>query len=80
MLQRKTGQVIHIGDDVEVVVLSVSGDQVRLGIEAPRAVRVLRGELLGAIEEENRLAASPPSVEGVGAALGALSLRSGAEL
>jgi carbon storage regulator len=75
VLQRKAGQVIRIGDDVEVVVLSVSGDQVRLGIEAPREVRVLRAELLGAIEEENRRAAQPASAADVGAALGALVLR-----
>ena len=72
VLQRKQGQVIHIGGDVQVVVLSVHGDQVRLGIEAPREIRVLRGELIDALQDENRRAALPATVEGVGALLGAL--------
>lgn len=75
VLQRRQGQAIHIGGDVQVVVLSVSGDQVRLGIEAPREIRVLRAELVGELRDENRRAAEPASVEGVGALLGALAAR-----
>lgn len=76
VLQRRAGQVIHIGADVEVVILEVSGDHVRLGIEAPRDVRVLRGELVGALQEENRRAALSATAEGVGAAIGALRAES----
>jgi carbon storage regulator len=57
VLTRRAGQVVKIGDDIEVVVVSVRGDQVRLGICAPREVSVVRGELLKQVSEENRAAA-----------------------
>jgi carbon storage regulator len=46
ILRRKVGERIHIGDDVYVVVLRVEGNRVRLGIEAPKELRVCRQELL----------------------------------
>ena len=70
VLQRKTGQSIRIGEDIEVVVLEVSGDHVRLGIAAPREIRVLRQELLTEIREENRRAAA--SQDGLDAVVGVL--------
>jgi len=45
VLTRKLQEKIHIGDDVTVTILKVKGRTVRLGIEAPRQVRVVRGEL-----------------------------------
>ena len=45
VLSRKLNQEIIIGDNVKVTVLKVKGNTVRLGIEAPRSVRVVRGEL-----------------------------------
>ena len=45
VLSRKLNQEIIIGDNVKVTVLKVKGNTVRLGIEAPREVRVVRGEL-----------------------------------
>ncbi len=45
VLTRKTKQSIMIGDDIEITVLSVSGDKVRIGIEAPRSVPVFRTEV-----------------------------------
>ncbi len=45
VLTRKTRQSIMIGDDIEISVLSVSGDKVRIGIEAPRSVPVFRTEV-----------------------------------
>ncbi len=57
VLQRKAGQGIAIGENVRVVVLSVSGDHVRLGIEAPRDIRVLRLELVEDVQAENARAA-----------------------
>ncbi len=74
VLQRRTGQSIRIGEEIEVVVLEVSGDHVRLGIAAPREIRVLRQELLTEIRDENRRAAA--SQDGLGAVVDALS-RSG---
>ncbi len=46
VLSRKIGEVIHIGEDIIVTVVSVDGNKVRLGIQAPRTTAVLRGELL----------------------------------
>jgi carbon storage regulator len=46
VLQRKPGQVITIGDNIRVTVIRVSGDRVRIGIEAPGEVVVLREELV----------------------------------
>ncbi len=56
VLTRKINQSIVIGDDVEVVVLEVRGEQVRLGIKAPRSVVVHRKEIYEQIQEENRAA------------------------
>lgn len=57
VLTRKVNQSIIIGDDVEVVVLEVRGEQVRLGIRAPKDVTVHRKEIYEQIQEENRQAA-----------------------
>ena len=56
-LTRKKGESIIIGDNIEVVILSVSGDQVRLGIHAPKNVSVHRLEIYEQIQKENRAAA-----------------------
>ncbi len=45
VLTRKTNQTIIIGDEIEISILSVSGDKVRVGIEAPRSVGVFRKEV-----------------------------------
>ena len=52
VLTRKTNQSIMIGDDVEVTVLAVSRDKIRLGITAPREVPVFRKEVYLAIQGE----------------------------
>ena len=54
VLTRKTGESIMIGDDIELKIISVEGDQVKLGIAAPRSVKVYRSEIYKAIQEENR--------------------------
>ena len=53
-LTRKKGESIMIGSDTEIVVLSVSGEQVRLGIRAPKSVSIHRKEIFEQIREENR--------------------------
>ena len=53
VLTRKVQQSIVIGDDIEVVVLEVRGEQVRLGIRAPKDVSVHRKEIYSQIHEEN---------------------------
>jgi carbon storage regulator len=52
VLTRKSNQSIMIGDDVEVTVLSVMGEKVRLGIQAPRDIPVFRTEVYLEIQEE----------------------------
>ncbi|WP_018921999.1 carbon storage regulator CsrA [Salsuginibacillus kocurii] len=58
VLTRKTNEAIRIGDDIEIKVVSVEGDQVKLGIEAPRHVDIHRQEVYLSIQEENSAAAS----------------------
>ena len=45
VLTRRIGEVLRIGEDVKIKVLGVAGNQVRLGIEAPREVRIDREEI-----------------------------------
>ena len=45
-----------IGDDIEIKILSVEGDQIKIGIVAPKAVKVHRAEIFEAIQEQNRAA------------------------
>ena len=52
VLTRKTNQSIMIGDDVEISVLAVAGDKVRIGITAPRDVPVFRKEVYLSIQAE----------------------------
>jgi carbon storage regulator len=52
VLTRKSNQSIMIGDDIEVSVLSVVGEKVRIGIQAPRAVPVYRREVYVEIQRE----------------------------
>ncbi|MCG7313492.1 carbon storage regulator CsrA [Priestia flexa] len=56
VLTRKTNETIKIGEDIEVTVLSISGDQVKLGIKAPRDVEVHRQEIYEEIQLENHQA------------------------
>ena len=58
ILSRRAGESLTIGDEITITVVGVSGNQIRLGINAPRAVRVLREEIYKAMHEENRAAAS----------------------
>ncbi len=56
VLSRKRGDVIKIGDDIEVVIVDIRGDKVRFGITAPKAVLVHRGEVYADIRRENAAA------------------------
>ena len=58
VLTRKLHQSIVIGDQIEVVVLEVRGEQVRLGIKAPKDVIVHRKEIYEQIQEENKSAST----------------------
>ncbi|WP_342550741.1 carbon storage regulator CsrA [Lysinibacillus sp. FSL M8-0216] len=54
VLSRKKNESIMIGDHVEVKILSVDGDQVKLGIMAPKSVTVHRSEVFEAIQQQNK--------------------------
>jgi carbon storage regulator len=63
VLTRRVGEWITIGDDVRVRVVSTKGDQVQLGVEAPREIAVHRGEIFDQIRAEleaARLSATDP--------------------
>jgi carbon storage regulator len=69
VLTRRANQSIMIGADIVVTVLEVRGDQIRIGIDAPRSVTVHREEVFRELEAANRSAASPASgaLEGLAA-------------
>ena len=54
VLSRKTTESIMIGDHIEVKILAVEGDQVKLGIVAPKSVKVHRSEVFEAIQQQNK--------------------------
>lgn len=57
VLTRKKEEKIMIGDDIEIQVLSIDGNQVQLGIDAPRSIEVHREEVYERVKQENRQAA-----------------------
>lgn len=58
-LTRKVGERIVIGDNIVVTVVDVKGDNVRLALEAPKNIKIYRGEIYDAIVAENKQAAAP---------------------
>lgn len=64
-LTRKTGQSIIIDDNIEITVVEVKGDQVRVGISAPRSVKILRKEIFEEIRAENKVAAGVSQIPGI---------------
>ena len=58
ILTRKLNESITIGDSIEVSVIEIKGDQVKLGIDAPREIKVFRKEVYLAIQQENKEAAN----------------------
>ncbi len=63
ILTRKSGEGLFIGDSIRITVLEVRGKQIRLGIEAPSNVVVLREEIYRRIQEQNLQAASIQGVD-----------------
>ncbi|HYL50934.1 MAG TPA: carbon storage regulator CsrA [Acidimicrobiia bacterium] len=59
MLTRRANQSIMIGHEIVVTVLEVRGDQVRLGIKAPRSIDVHREEIFAQLQQANRDAVKP---------------------
>ena len=56
-LTRKVGEIIIINDNIEIIVVDVKGDHVKIGINAPKEVKILRKEIFDEIQHENRKAA-----------------------
>ncbi len=57
-LSRKANESIMIGNDIEVTILEIKGEQVKIGITAPKSIPVYREEVYAQIKEANREAAS----------------------
>ena len=57
ILSRKINEKIMIGDDISVSIIEIRGDQVRIGVDAPKAIKVFRQEVFDAIKAENKAAA-----------------------
>jgi carbon storage regulator len=53
ILSRKTDESIMIGDQIEISIVDIKGDHVKLGIKAPRSIKVYRQEVYRAIQQEN---------------------------
>ena len=63
VLTRKKNQSIVIDDNIEITVVDIQGDQVRLGINAPRNISIHRKEIYLEIQEENKKAAQSQNIK-----------------
>jgi carbon storage regulator len=63
VLTRREGEIFHLGDDIEIEILDIKPGVVRVGIRAPRHVRVLRSELLEAVAAANHEAAATQAAQ-----------------
>ncbi|MCR5388017.1 MAG: carbon storage regulator CsrA [Lachnospiraceae bacterium] len=62
-LTRKSGEALMIGNDVELTVLEIRGDQVKIGINAPKSISIYRKEVYLQIQKENEAAASVENLD-----------------
>lgn len=78
VLTRKPGEKILIGDDIVITVLDARGDSIRIGVDAPRGVRIQRDEVVRAVTEANLAAveAAPDAETLIKATLGLLPMPS----
>jgi carbon storage regulator len=58
ILSRKINEKIMIGEDISLTIIEIRGDQVKVGVEAPKSVKVFRQEVYEAIRNDNRAAAT----------------------
>ncbi|NLB62493.1 MAG: carbon storage regulator CsrA [Fibrobacter sp.] len=62
VLTRKPGESIRIADNIKVIVVEIDGNNIKLGIDAPRAISIYREEVYQKILEENKQAAQQASI------------------
>jgi carbon storage regulator len=62
ILSRRVDEKIMIGDDVSISIIEIRNDQVRIGVDAPKTVKVFRQEVFDAIKAENKAAAESKPV------------------
>ena len=65
-LSRKENESVMIGNDIEVTILEIKSDQVKLGIKAPRSVSIYREEIYLQIQQANREAAEAKNIKDTG--------------
>lgn len=58
ILRRKSNESIIIGDDIEITIMGIEGDQIKLGIDAPKNIEIHRKEIYLDIKEQNSAAAN----------------------
>ncbi len=63
VISRKLNEKIKIGENIEIYIISIDKNQVKIGIEAPKEVTILRGELIESIKEENKKAVKSINIE-----------------
>lgn len=66
VLTRKPGESIHIGENIVVKVSEISGNRVKLCIDAPQILRILRGEIAAEIEQQSQLRENDQATSRVG--------------
>ncbi|HAN43923.1 MAG TPA: carbon storage regulator [Ruminococcaceae bacterium] len=65
VVTRRTGQAICIGDNIEITVLDIGGDRVKIGINAPKAINVARKELLELTEINHEATQTAEGIENI---------------
>lgn len=73
ILSRKIDEKIKIGDNITITLIDVHGDQVKIGVEAPKNVKVFRQEVFDAIQSENKAAAVENAPKNAKSAVDAVS-------
>ena len=62
ILSRKINEKIMIGDDISISIIEIRGDQVRIGVDAPKSIKVFRQEVFDAIKAENKAAVQSSAI------------------